>query len=80
MDIWINLHVISENELSRPIHRNDMHDIAFLAVAVPYCDVVVVEKYWAHILQTSGLDKKYGCLVINSVSDLPELLGKVNSS
>lgn len=77
MDIWINLNVLRDNDTSRPIHRNDTNDIAFLAVAVPYCDVVVTESYWAHQLKNNGFDKKYNCIILTSLLDLPDVLNQL---
>ena len=74
MDIWINLHVLRDNDINRKIHRNDTNDIAFLSIAVPYCDIVVCEKYWAHMLNNSKLAEKYGCIVITSLNELKDKL------
>jgi hypothetical protein len=74
MDIWINLNVLRDNDTGRAIHRNDTNDIAFLSIAIPYCDIVVVEKYWAHQLTTNGFDKKYKCLVLTDLTELPRHL------
>ena len=76
MDIWINLHLLRDNDFSRPIHWNDTNDIAFLAIAVPYCDVIVVERYWAHHLQANGFDDKYHCKILTDLLQLPKLLKK----
>jgi hypothetical protein len=70
MDIWMNLHHLRNNDKSKKIHRNDTNDIAFLSIAVPYCDIVVCEKYWAHLLNSSGLAFKYNCIVLDSLNDL----------
>lgn len=70
MDIWINMHTIRDNNMNRKIHRNDLSDIAFLSIAVPYCDIVVVENYWGNILNSSGLANKHKCTVLTSVNEL----------
>ncbi|WP_094604524.1 hypothetical protein SPSIL_052350 [Sporomusa silvacetica DSM 10669] len=61
------------NDANRDIHKNDFKDIAFLATAVPYCDVVITEKLWAHLLKKNKLDVKYNTTVTNSLSDLKNL-------
>ena len=74
MDFWINLHIERDNDIGRKIDRNDTNDIAFLSMAVPYCDVVVTEKFWAHKLRSKGFDAKYNCEILTSVSDLPRTI------
>jgi hypothetical protein len=70
MDIWINLNLNRDNDMNRKIHRNDLNDIAFLSIAVPYCDIVVTENYWANILNTKKYDNKYNCIVLTDVNDI----------
>jgi hypothetical protein len=57
---------------SRKVKSNDFHDIRHLATALPYCDVVVVEKFWARAIKETGLGTKYETVVC---SDLAELMG-----
>jgi len=61
------------NDTSRPIHKNDFKDIAFLATAVPYCDVVITERTWSHLLRKNRLDVKYNTVVTNQLADLMNL-------
>lgn len=70
MDIWINLHLHRDNDMNRKIDRNDSDDIAFLSIAVPYCDIVVTEKYWANILNTNGYAAKHNCIILTDVNDI----------
>ena len=53
---------------------NDLNDIAYLSVAVGYCDVVVTERKWTHILNASGAAKCAGTVVTSRLDDLTELL------
>ena len=53
---------------------NDMHDIDALAAAVPYCDVVVTEKYACEVMNRSGLAKRYATTVIRQPGDLNPIL------
>ena len=57
---------------------NDMNDIAYLSVAVAYCDVVVTERRWTHILNQSGVADRFHTVVTSKLDDLTELL--VNQS
>ncbi|MEU7778892.1 hypothetical protein [Micromonospora parva] len=68
--------------MRRAKHRNpqwawqqhDRTDLAALASAVPYSDVVVTERQWAHVFRSTGLDKRFGTRVLSRLSDLAELL------
>ena len=74
LDIWINLHTLRDNDKSKPIHRNDLKDIGFLSIAIPYCDLVVTENYWANMLKTNKFDKKYNCEIITDINQLKEII------
>ena len=54
--------------------RGDLTDICALSVAVVYCDVVVTEKQWVHILRAAGLDKLNNTVVTDDVAELAEIL------
>jgi len=70
-DILIHLSFARDEESQeRVVQPNDLIDIAHLAGAVPYCDIVVMEKMFASICCKLKLDKKYGCMVLNSLKDL----------
>jgi hypothetical protein len=60
-------------ETSREFHRNDYKDICFLSTAVPYCDVVITEKLWAHYLTQRGIDKKYDTYISKDLNDLLQM-------
>jgi len=53
---------------------NDIYDIDALALATPYCDVVVTEKACHHILSTAGLPERMGTTLLHRLSDLPNVL------
>jgi hypothetical protein len=53
---------------------NDMNDIGYLSTAVAYCDVVVTERKWTHMLNQSGVARRSGTTVISDLADLIELL------
>lgn len=54
---------------------NDLNDVSALAIAVPYCDVVVTERSWVHVLTTAGADRTNDTILISDVAQIPELLG-----
>jgi hypothetical protein len=55
---------------SRAWKRNDIYDIDALEAAVPYCDVVVTEKYACDIINRSGLAGRFATTVIRRLDDL----------
>ena len=54
----------------RQLGTNDLLDIAHLAVAIPYADVVVTDKMAAHLATSEKLDEMYGCTVLDDLKDL----------
>jgi len=55
-------------------HPNDLNDIAYLSVALAYCDVLVTERRWAHMFNQSDLPVRFETTVLTSLGDLTELL------
>jgi hypothetical protein len=53
---------------------NDLVDIGMMSVAIPYCDVVVVEKKMWHLARRAKLDTRYGTEILTDMSDLRDLL------
>ena len=51
---------------------NDITDVDALSLAVPYCDVVVTEKYAHHVLVASGVAKRMSTVVLPSTSQLAD--------
>lgn len=67
-------HARDDESPEREVKPNDLIDVSHLSGAVPYCDVVVVEKMFASLCQRIGLDKKYDCIVLNSLKDLDKII------
>jgi hypothetical protein len=61
-------------------HPHDLNDVNALSVAVPYCDVVVTERQWAHHLIQSGLATTYGATVIHDLTELTAILVSATAS
>jgi len=59
-----------DRQWSRKIQPNDVRDLAQLAVAIPYCDVVVVEKFWKRAISETGVGRKFGTQVFSDLSEL----------
>jgi hypothetical protein len=68
------LRLAMHRDAGLPWKGNDLDDIGALWLSVPYCDVVVTERKWRALVQTTHLDKLYGTTVLDSLADLPALL------
>ena len=55
---------------SVPPHRNDMNDIEFLSVSIPYCHAVVTEKLWADIYKQTSLGRLFPTGVFGRLTEL----------
>jgi len=53
---------------------NDVHDTDALALAVPYCAVVVTAKHAADALRRAALPGRYGTALLTDLDALPERL------
>lgn len=49
---------------------NDLNDVTALAIAVPYCDIVVTEKSWAAMLTNEKVPARFGHVVTASLDEL----------
>src|SRR3990172_4052179 len=74
LDIEIELVTERNENLSKAISPHDFVDVPFLNVAIPFCDVVVADKYWADIARRKKLDKKYDTVILNSLLELDQFL------
>lgn len=59
VDVLATLRREKHRDLTHPWEQHDLSDLIMLSTTVPYCDAVVTERRWAHIVQTSGLASKY---------------------
>jgi hypothetical protein len=64
----------NEQWKDRKIQPNDSTDIAFLSTAIPYCDVLVVEKSFHYLIQQIKLDEIYEMHVFKDLNDLKKIL------
>lgn len=72
---YVTLTVTRDLQKSRNIDKNDLNDIMSLSVAIPYCDVVVTEKFWTHEAKSNDLDEIYGTTIISKLAELKDVLG-----
>jgi hypothetical protein len=59
-----------DRQWSRHIQPNDVRDLAQLAIGVPYCDAVVIEKFWKRAITETELGQKYGTAVFCDIAEL----------
>lgn len=57
----------------KQIIPNDAYDMAHLSGAIPYCDVVVTEKMFAHISRKKKLDEMYNCKILDDLKSLSQI-------
>jgi hypothetical protein len=53
---------------------NDINDIDAFSLAVPYCDLVVTEKFAHHMLTVSRVTKRMNTVVLRKLTELPRHL------
>lgn len=58
------------NNPDKEVHKHDFNDIAYLRVAVPYCDIVIGENYWCNRVCHYKLDEKYKTIVKTCLFEL----------
>lgn len=61
------------NNQQKQVHPHDFNDLAYLRVAVPYCDIVVGENYWCDRVKHYKLDVKYQTEIRTKLLDLSTL-------
>ncbi|KPG85546.1 hypothetical protein AEQ27_05515 [Frigoribacterium sp. RIT-PI-h] len=54
---------------------HDLNDVTALAIAVPYCDVVVTERSWTSMLNVAKVPARFSHMVTPSLRDVMDLLG-----
>lgn len=74
IDVFITLRVEREKDKDRKVDHNDIRDLDWLSVAVPYSNIVVSEQYWGRKIQTAGLASKYGTVILTNLQDLSSQL------
>lgn len=70
-DVSVGLKTAWHRNRDKPWSANDIYDIDAMALAVPYCDVVVTEKACCHALVSTGMDVRMNTVLLR---DLPSLV------
>jgi hypothetical protein len=73
-DVSIALKTAWHRNGQRVWNLNDIYDIDALALATPYCDIVVTEKACHHILKTAKMEERMNTALLQNLVDLPEVL------
>jgi len=73
-DVDLELLQLRHRNPQKAWDANDLADVSALAIAVPYCDVVVTERLWTDLIKRAKLDKKYNTVVFAQLNDLISLL------
>ncbi|PKI91131.1 hypothetical protein CW368_07660 [Actinomycetales bacterium SN12] len=71
---WATLRYRKHRDLTHPWEQHDWTDASALSVAVPYCDVVITERRWAHMIEATGLAKRHGTRAGHGIAALETLL------
>ena len=73
---YVQMFLIYQSKLKNHQRKNDINDykdIISIAQALPYCDLIITEKYWSSIIIENGLDKEYNTIVSKNLDDLKKL-------
>jgi hypothetical protein len=74
LDIELELHSQMHLQASKAWSSHDDRDIAFLALAIPACDVVVTEKFWVNLSERRKLQQRYDTTILSDLRKLPALI------
>jgi hypothetical protein len=74
LNIDCELTLYRDRQWSRAVAPNDLNDLGHLALSIPYCAAVVVERFWARALVETGVARKYDTMVCTDLEELRPLL------
>lgn len=74
---WVEMKLRHQRQANpqKAWHGNDLNDVTALAIAVPYCDVVVTERSWTSMLNVAKVPARFSHTVTASLRDVVDLLG-----
>jgi hypothetical protein len=75
--VFATLRYWKHRDTTHPWEQHDFTDLAVLATAIPYCDAVVTERRWAHLVRVSGLAGEYGTRVGSGIRGVRDVLGEL---
>jgi hypothetical protein len=62
-------------DVAQGFKGTDLNDLRAISVAIPYCDIILVDKAWASAIRRTDLADRFGTLIATSVPEVAELLG-----
>jgi hypothetical protein len=77
LDVFVTLTVNRNQDMIRRIQANDLRDLDWLSVALPYSNCIVMENYWCHQARATHLDTKYGTALLTDLRQLPDELKRL---
>jgi len=69
-DVSMALKAAWHRNRDKPWSANDIYDIDAMALAVPYCDVVVTEKACHHALRSAGMEARMTTVLLRDLHSL----------
>jgi hypothetical protein len=73
LDVRVKLMYELLKDENRKPDLHDGRDIIFLSTAIPYTDIVIMEKNWCHLAKSAKLDTKYNTIIENDLQFLMSL-------
>jgi len=74
LSVTLGLRLARDRDAKHLADKNDLKDLLYLGLAIPYANVVVTDKAWAHIASTTDLAKKFGTTICRHVSEVAKTL------
>ena len=73
---WVEMKLRQQRQVNpqKSWEGNDLNDVTALAIAVPYCDVVVTEKSWASHVNAAKVGDCFDTLVTGSLLEVADRL------
>lgn len=75
LDVDCELTLYRDRQWTRSARKGDIRDIANLALAIPYCDIALTERFWSRAVAECHLAEKYDTLVVDDLARLQEAIG-----
>jgi hypothetical protein len=73
-EVAVTLKTAWHRNRDKPWSANDIYDVDAMALAVPYCDIVVTEKACHHALVSARMDKRMNTVLLRDLARLPAVL------
>jgi hypothetical protein len=74
VDVMTHLMLARDRNPDAQTHDNDVRELTFMRLAVPYANVLLAENLWAHLANATGLASRYETTVVSELARLPDAL------